>query len=217
MQASGGAEQARGAAESAPSTIDVAAEAERLNRILDSLGAWPTAVAWAPIVRAELAEVRAALHTDSSRPVPSTVDAWNEAVVGACSPLAPVHLRPYAQLRLAEASAANGDRAGADAAAAAAHERASELGLGLIVRAVVDLRTRAVLARHTAPRATDTSLTEREAQVLALIGQGLSNKQIGEQLYISAKTASVHVSSILKKVGAASRTEAVYRAARVAR
>ena len=39
------------------------------------------------------------------------------------------------------------------------------------------------------------------------------DRQIGEQLYISAKTASVHVSSILRKVGAASRTEAVYRTA----
>ena len=50
--------------------------------------------------------------------------------------------------------------------------------------------------------------------MLDLIEQGLTNKQIGERLYISAKTASVHVSSILRKVGAASRTEAVYRAAR---
>jgi len=70
------------------------------------------------------------------------------------------------------------------------------------------LRSAPVAAAHGAP------LTEREEQVLALIEQGLSNKQIGERLYISAKTASVHVSSILRKVGASSRTEAVYLAAR---
>ena len=50
--------------------------------------------------------------------------------------------------------------------------------------------------------------------MLALIEQGLSNKQTGETLFISAKTASVHVSSILRKVGATTRTEAVYRASR---
>ncbi|GAA1826042.1 helix-turn-helix transcriptional regulator [Agromyces salentinus] len=55
-------------------------------------------------------------------------------------------------------------------------------------------------------------LTARERQVLELIAEGLSNRQIGERLYISGKTASVHVSAILRKLGAATRTEAVYRA-----
>jgi DNA-binding NarL/FixJ family response regulator len=55
-------------------------------------------------------------------------------------------------------------------------------------------------------------LTARERQVLELIAEGLSNRQIGERLYISGKTASVHVSAILRKLGASSRTEAVYRA-----
>lgn len=55
-------------------------------------------------------------------------------------------------------------------------------------------------------------LTARERQVLELIAEGLSNRQIGERLYISGKTASVHVSAILRKLGAATRTEAAYRA-----
>ncbi|RXZ39705.1 helix-turn-helix domain-containing protein, partial [Agromyces binzhouensis] len=55
-------------------------------------------------------------------------------------------------------------------------------------------------------------LTARERQVLDLIAEGLSNRQIGERLYISGKTASVHVSAILRKLGASSRTEAVYLA-----
>lgn len=51
-------------------------------------------------------------------------------------------------------------------------------------------------------------LTAREQQVLDLIAEGLSNRQIGERLFISGKTASVHVSAILRKLGVSSRTEA---------
>ena len=54
------------------------------------------------------------------------------------------------------------------------------------------------------------AVTARERQVLELIAQGLSNRQIGERLFISAKTASVHVSAILRKLGASSRTEAAF-------
>jgi len=52
------------------------------------------------------------------------------------------------------------------------------------------------------------ALTPRENEVLRLMSRGLSNRQIGEELFISQKTASVHVSNILAKLGAASRTEA---------
>lgn len=52
-------------------------------------------------------------------------------------------------------------------------------------------------------------LTEREREVLSLIVQGLSNQQIAEKLIVSLSTAKFHVSSILSKLGAASRTEAV--------
>jgi DNA-binding CsgD family transcriptional regulator len=204
-------------------TVDVLAEADTLRGILARLAAWPTYPVWAPIVEAELAVVHAALTNDSSAVEAATeaasavVDAWRVAVRAVASPLAPAHLEPYAQLRLAEASAVIGDRATAETAATAGRARAAELGLGLIVRAADELRERALSARHSGARPTETALTDREAQVLALIEQGLSNKQIGERLYISAKTASVHVSSILKKVGAASRTEAVYRATRAYR
>jgi len=59
----------------------------------------------------------------------------------------------------------------------------------------------------------DRVLTSREQQVLELVAEGLSNGQIAERLYISRKTVSVHVSAILRKLGAASRTEAVRLAA----
>ncbi|WP_164873226.1 response regulator transcription factor, partial [Streptomyces resistomycificus] len=61
------------------------------------------------------------------------------------------------------------------------------------------------------PAAADRAavLTAREQDVLRLLALGRSNRQIGEELFISGKTASVHVSNILAKLGAASRTEAV--------
>ena len=67
-------------------------------------------------------------------------------------------------------------------------------------------------AASDADAAATAELTARERQVLELIAEGLSNRQIGERLFISGKTASVHVSAILRKLGAATRTEAAYRA-----
>ena len=64
--------------------------------------------------------------------------------------------------------------------------------------------------RATEPGAV---LTPREAEVLPLLAQGRTNRQIGAELYISEKTASVHVSNILAKLGANGRTEAVAIAA----
>ena len=52
-------------------------------------------------------------------------------------------------------------------------------------------------------------LTAREREVLALMAAGLNNQQIAERLVVSVSTAKFHVSSILSKLGAASRTEAV--------
>ncbi|MDQ1717130.1 MAG: hypothetical protein QOE89_1083, partial [Pseudonocardiales bacterium] len=60
------------------------------------------------------------------------------------------------------------------------------------------------------------SLTSRENDVLALLVEGGTNRQIARQLYISDKTVSVHVSSILAKLGAGSRTEAAAVARRAA-
>jgi len=51
-------------------------------------------------------------------------------------------------------------------------------------------------------------LTTREMEVLRLVAAGRSNRNIAAELFISAKTASVHVSNILAKLGATSRTEA---------
>jgi DNA-binding NarL/FixJ family response regulator len=57
-------------------------------------------------------------------------------------------------------------------------------------------------------------LTPREREVVALVGEGLSNGEIAARLYISPKTASVHVSNVLAKLGMASRAEIAAYAAR---
>ena len=51
-------------------------------------------------------------------------------------------------------------------------------------------------------------LTDRERQVLGLIAEGATNRQIGAALFMAEKTASVHVSRILRKLGVSSRTQA---------
>jgi DNA-binding NarL/FixJ family response regulator len=52
------------------------------------------------------------------------------------------------------------------------------------------------------------SLTEREREVLRLVADGLSNKEIAQALYITVRTADFHVSNILRKLGVISRVEA---------
>jgi DNA-binding CsgD family transcriptional regulator len=118
--------------------------------------------------------------------------------------------------RLAEALLATGDRSAAAEEAQAAHDVAVRLGAAPLRNAVEGLVRRGRLdvavpgARAVAISAV---LTPREAEVLALLAQGRTNRQVGAELYISEKTASVHVSNILAKLGANGRTEAVAIAA----
>jgi DNA-binding NarL/FixJ family response regulator len=59
------------------------------------------------------------------------------------------------------------------------------------------------------PSAASTlGLTPREAEVLVLVAEGRTNRQIGQALFITPKTASLHVSRILAKLGVAGRVEA---------
>jgi len=111
--------------------------------------------------------------------------------------------------RLAEALLATGDRAAAGTEARTALAEARAIGAGPLSDAVADLVRRARLAGAASSAAPSDVLTAREAEVLALVAQGLSNRQVGERLFISGKTVSVHVSNVLAKLGASGRTEAV--------
>ena len=69
--------------------------------------------------------------------------------------------------------------------------------------------TQALIHATTGGHVLGHDLTEREREVLALMVEGLKNNEIAERLVISYSTSKYHVSSILSKMGAASRTEAV--------
>ena len=68
--------------------------------------------------------------------------------------------------------------------------------------------------RETAGSASDFELTPRELDVLALLAEGASNKMIARRLGISVHTAKFHVGSLLDKLDATGRTDAVAHAAR---
>jgi DNA-binding CsgD family transcriptional regulator len=109
--------------------------------------------------------------------------------------------------------AAREHRAGLDCLARA-HRLATALGAGLVLSDIETLTLQAdgvTPPRDTPPsgeRPASFGLTPRESEVLRLVSRGYSNRRISEELYISPKTTSTHVSNILAKLGASSRTEA---------
>lgn len=113
------------------------------------------------------------------------------------------------RFRLAEALLEGGDREGALETARTALSEADAMGAVPLATAVRGLARRGRLDLPGVRSSGADVLTAREAEVLALVAQGLSNRQIGEKLYISGKTVSVHISNLLAKLGVSGRAEAV--------
>jgi DNA-binding CsgD family transcriptional regulator len=110
--------------------------------------------------------------------------------------------------RLAAALAATGDHAAAQSEALAALAEAVEMGARPLAEAIRDLGRRARLDLPGS-RPTGGVLTDREEAVLRLVATGMTNRQVGERLFISAKTVSVHMSNVLAKLSVSGRAEAV--------
>ncbi|MER5432524.1 AAA family ATPase [Streptomyces sp. NPDC002588] len=158
----------------------------------------PEGQAW--LARAEAEWARAAAGQD--------VAAWAEAVAAFAD--GDVYELARCRLRYAEALLAAGRREEAAGEARAARETAVRLGAAPLLERLDALIRRGRLAEAPpGAREGSVALTAREEDVLRLLALGRSNRQIGEELFISGKTASVHVSNILAKLSAASRTEAV--------
>ena len=125
----------------------------------------------------------------------------------------------YARFREAEALLAHGSsRPQAEQALRSAYRTAVALGAAPLRREIESLAKRGrlrlddhldktVTSKVPSPAAS-LGLTRRETEVLALVAKGRTNKQIGQELFITQGTAGVHVSRILTKLGVASRVEA---------
>lgn len=160
--------------------------------------------AWA----AQTSELRVSVWSDILHAfLEPTGEALAAAVALADGDDVPVVFRAAARLELARLRVSEGDRTGAARVLAEAADIADRLGHVQLQRSVATFADAAGLS--TSPSATDADLlTARERQVLELIAEGLSNRQIGERLFISVKTVSVHVSAVLRKLGVSTRTEA---------
>ena len=173
---------------------------------------FPEASAWGGMARAERERRRTLLGDAPADPAP-----WEEAARAFDALALPVPAT-YARFRAAEAHVTGGDRTAAAVPLRAAAEASERMGTRLLTedvealarRARIDLRAPAA----PAPPAADDSpvarlgLTPREREVLLLVAEGRTNRAIGETLFMSEKTASVHVSRILAKLGVSGRVEA---------
>ena len=169
----------------------------------------PVEVAW--LRSAEAEHARAGGHPDPALHE-AAAEAW-EAVQ-----------RPYPaalmRFRAGEALVAAGERDAATAVLERAHAVVSRLGAGWLRGEIEGLAARARLALPGADGAAPEpiaaavtqedpfGLTPRERQVLVLVAEGRTNREIGDSLFMAEKTASVHVSRILAKLDVRSRTEA---------
>jgi DNA-binding CsgD family transcriptional regulator len=173
-----------------------------LDRYTDPSGFWgPEGRAWVARLDAELLRMRWLVGTDAP-PLDVLVETWREDA-RLFEEFGDVHELARSRTVLAGILRASGDLVAArelgDQARAVAHELGAQPLLDEL-RALGSVPARG--------DASSDTLTARESEILALVAEGRSNGEIGKQLFISAKTVSVHVSNILGKLGAAGRTEA---------
>ena len=189
----------------------------------DGLATWVERMGRVPFTDhptvATIAAERATWDAERTRVTgPGDPGAWDGAGK-AWQDLACPHRAGYAWWRQAEAQLDAGQPAAAAAgplraAAAAADGHAPLLAQirTLAERARIPLQAPAAAGAPEAPPPaqplTRYGLTDRELTVLRLLAAGRTNPQIGAELYISASTASVHVSNILRKLGVSSRVQA---------
>ena len=203
----------RAAAEEIEHALQVAdqriGQARDLAARLDAAGIslLPEPAAWLRSAEAE----HAAIHRrDTAQTWADLADIWH--TVGQPYPQAVPEYR-YADALLRQ----HGDRDHARRAAADALEVAERLGAAPLAAEIRQLGQRGRLDLTPPPQpqpgATPATVdrlnvTPREAEVLALLAAGRTNREIARTLFISDKTASVHVSNLLRKLGAANRAEA---------
>jgi DNA-binding CsgD family transcriptional regulator/tetratricopeptide (TPR) repeat protein len=122
-----------------------------------------------------------------------------------------VYEQSIVRLRLAETLLALDDRTEATVVLAEVVDTAARLGARPLADAAAELarRGRLTVDGLAAPRDEVDPFTPRERAVLALVALGRTNRQVGQELYISEKTVSVHLSRIMAKLGASRRAEAV--------
>jgi DNA-binding CsgD family transcriptional regulator/tetratricopeptide (TPR) repeat protein len=185
---------------------------EMVNTVVGAVGIVRTPFMAAEITTAEAEWTRIAGLGDPGR--------WNDAV-RAWEQLDAPYRAAYARWREAEALLAVGaPRSEAAAVASASWKAASDLGARRLTAELESLARRARILVQNVPTGSDDrsehvpdagqqlQLTKRERDVLALLADGRTNRQIAETLYISDKTASVHVSHILAKLGVINRGQA---------
>jgi ATP/maltotriose-dependent transcriptional regulator MalT len=168
----------------------------------------PVEQAHAAVFAAEAS--RAAGHPDQP--------AW-DAAVAAWEALGQPYPLAYALLRAAAAALAAGDRDPAATRLRRSADLAAQLAAGPLQQQISQLarRARIELAAPGAGQAAGApfGLTSRELDVLRLVASGRGNRDIAAELFISPRTASVHVSNILGKLGVTSRGEAAAAAYRL--